>query len=75
MQETFDSRNELTPCEQFQEGLPALVGAGEDIYRHSHVNACALCKTLVDDLERIAEATRNLPKKRNGQFGEGDGWT
>jgi len=47
-------------CEQFQALLPELIGSGEDISLHPHMQTCALCRELVSELETIAEAARQL---------------
>jgi len=47
-------------CEQFQALLPELIGTGQDINRHPHIQSCALCSALLADLETIAQAAREL---------------
>ncbi len=47
-------------CEEFQAQLPELVGSGEDVAKHPHLQSCALCSALFADLETIAEAARQL---------------
>jgi len=47
-------------CEQFQALLPELIGSGEDISRHPHLQTCDLCRELLAELETIAEAARQL---------------
>jgi predicted anti-sigma-YlaC factor YlaD len=47
-------------CEEFQYQLPDLIGTGEDIYAHPHLQTCELCRALVDDLMTIATAARLL---------------
>lgn len=47
-------------CEEFHAKMPELIGAGEDIGAHPHVQNCALCRALISDLEAIAEAARQL---------------
>jgi hypothetical protein len=53
-----DPRN--MTCEEFQARMPDLIGAGEDASAHPHVQNCALCRTLLNDLETIAQAAREL---------------
>jgi hypothetical protein len=53
-----DPRN--MTCEEFQAHMPELIGAGEDASAHPHVQNCALCRALLQDLETIAEAARQL---------------
>ncbi len=47
-------------CAEFQARLPELIGAGEDIGLHPHLQSCELCRALLADLETIAEAARQL---------------
>lgn len=47
-------------CAEFQARLPELVGAGEDLAAHPHIQSCDLCRALLADLETIAEAARQL---------------
>jgi hypothetical protein len=47
-------------CEKFQSELPDLIGTGQDIYLHTHLQSCDLCRALVDDLMTIAAAARLL---------------
>ena len=47
-------------CEEFQAQMPELIGSGEDVASHPHVQSCALCRALLNDLETIAEAARQL---------------
>ncbi len=52
-------RNNMS-CEEFQAQMPELIGSGEDASQHPHVQNCALCRALLNDLETIAEAARQL---------------
>ena len=54
-----DNPKEMT-CEEFQAHMPELIGAGEDLSGHPHLQSCALCSALLQDLETIAEAARQL---------------
>ncbi len=47
-------------CEEFQAQLSELIGSGEDISAHPHVQDCDRCRALLADLETIAEAARQL---------------
>jgi hypothetical protein len=47
-------------CHEFQAQLPGLIGSGEDIAAHPHMQSCELCRALLSDLEAIAEAARQL---------------
>ena len=52
-------RSDMT-CAEFQSQLPELIGAGEDVKTHPHIQSCELCRALLADLETIAEAARQL---------------
>jgi hypothetical protein len=54
-----DDAKEMT-CAEFQEHLPELIGTGEDISSHPHLQSCDLCRELLSDLETIADAARQL---------------
>jgi hypothetical protein len=47
-------------CAEFQAQLPDLIGSGENIADHAHLQSCENCKALLADLETIAEAARQL---------------
>ena len=47
-------------CQEFQEQLPELIGSGVDVANHPHLQNCELCRALLNDLETIAEAARQL---------------
>jgi predicted anti-sigma-YlaC factor YlaD len=47
-------------CAAFQALLPELIGSGEKIANHPHLQNCVLCRALLADLETIAEAARQL---------------
>ena len=55
---THDS-NQLN-CHEVQAQLPDLIGSGEDVSTHPHLQSCDLCRALLADLEAIAEAARQL---------------
>ncbi len=52
-------RNPIS-CAAFQEQLADLVGAGQDLSAHPHLQSCARCRALLADLETIAAAARQL---------------
>lgn len=56
MTETQNPQN----CAEFQAQLPELVGSGQTMSRHPHIQSCATCRALLEDLETIAEAARQL---------------
>jgi len=47
-------------CREFQSQLPDLIGSGADLENHPHLQSCNLCRALLNDLETIAEAARQL---------------
>ena len=47
-------------CVEFQAQLSELIGSGEDVSAHPHVESCERCRALLADLETIAEAARQL---------------
>ena len=47
-------------CQEFQEQLPELISSGADVENHPHLQNCELCRALLNDLETIAEAARQL---------------
>ena len=53
-----DSKN--MTCEEFQAQMAELIGSGEDVALHPHVQSCTLCRALLNELEIIAEAARQL---------------
>lgn len=52
--------SEKMTCAEFQSKLPELIGAGENVSSHPHIESCELCRALLADLETIAEAARQL---------------
>jgi hypothetical protein len=52
-----EDANPLT-CHEFQTQLPEMIGSGESLAAHAHLQHCALCRALLADLETIAEAAR-----------------
>jgi hypothetical protein len=47
-------------CAEFQAQLPELIGSGANAADHPHIRNCELCRSLLADLETIAEAARQL---------------
>jgi hypothetical protein len=47
-------------CAEFQAQLPELIGSGVSAAEHPHVKQCALCRELLESLETIAQAARQL---------------
>jgi hypothetical protein len=54
-----DNRKDMS-CEEFSACMAHLVAAGADIYAHPHVQRCKLHRALLDDLEAIAIAAKQL---------------
>ena len=52
-------RNNMT-CVEFQAQMAELIGSGEDVSTHPHVQSCTRCRALLNELEIIAEAARQL---------------
>jgi len=50
----------LMSCQKFQEQLSELIGSGADLESHPHLKNCDLCRALLNDLETIADAARQL---------------
>ncbi len=47
-------------CEQFQSQLADLIGTGEDVSQHPHLQTCDTCRALLADLQTIADAAKQL---------------
>jgi hypothetical protein len=47
-------------CAAFQDQLPSLFEAGEDLTNHPHLQSCEKCSALVRDLEYIAQQAKLL---------------
>jgi hypothetical protein len=47
-------------CAEFQAHLPELIGSGENVLNHPHMQTCELCRALYAELEVIAQAARDL---------------
>jgi hypothetical protein len=47
-------------CAAFQASMPERIGAGEDLQTDPHMLTCERCRSLVRELEYIAEAARQL---------------
>ncbi len=54
-----EDRNNLS-CQEFQEQLADLIGTGEDVGNHPHLQGCQNCRALLADLQTIADAARQL---------------
>ena len=54
-----EQANPMT-CQEFQDQLPEMIGSGESLAAHAHLQHCALCRALLADLETIAQAAREL---------------
>ena len=47
-------------CEEFQSQMAELVGSGADVENHPHIQDCAICRQLYEELQVIVEAARQL---------------
>jgi hypothetical protein len=47
-------------CADFQARMAERIGAGEDLQVYPHLLTCERCRSLVNDLESIADAARQL---------------
>lgn len=47
-------------CAEFQAHLPELIGSGVNVSEHPHIQSCELCRALLEELETIAQAARDL---------------
>jgi len=47
-------------CQEFQAQLADLIGSGEDIASHPHLQSCDRCRALLADLQTIADAAKQL---------------
>ncbi|HTB97310.1 MAG TPA: hypothetical protein VK716_09905 [Terracidiphilus sp.] len=56
----MNSDREEMSCQEFQAQLPELVGSGEDMSKHPHLQSCENCKALLADLQTIADAAKQL---------------
>jgi hypothetical protein len=54
-----EDRNNLS-CQEFQEQLADLIGSGEVVGDHPHLQSCQNCRALLADLQTIADAARQL---------------
>jgi len=57
-----DSENDTRSCEDFQEKLPDLMQAREELYRDPHLKTCERCRALLIELEQIADAARRFKR-------------
>lgn len=49
-----------TSCAEFQSRLAEMIGAGENVSAHPHMQTCERCRQFVGELEAIAQAAREL---------------
>lgn len=47
-------------CQEFQAQMADLIGSGEDLSNHPHLQSCATCRALLSDLQTIADAAKQL---------------
>ncbi|MDE3200385.1 MAG: hypothetical protein KGN79_05630 [Acidobacteriota bacterium] len=60
-------------CHEFQDQLPELIGSGQPLGDHPHVQTCENCRALIRDLETIAEAARQLLQTEESEQEESSG--
>ncbi len=51
--------NNMT-CQEFQSKLADLIGSGENVDHHPHLQTCENCRALLADLQTIADAAKQL---------------
>jgi hypothetical protein len=56
----MNEKTNMLSCVIFQARLPELIGSGANISDHSHLRTCINCRCLLNDLESIADAARQL---------------
>ena len=54
-----DDANKQT-CEGFRSQISELLTSGIDIENHPHVQACAICRELLQKIQTIAESARHF---------------
>lgn len=47
-------------CDEFHALMPELIGSGEDIRRHPHLETCDLHRAFIEDMLAIRDAAREL---------------
>ena len=52
-------------CEEFQSQLPDLIGSGEKVADHPHLQGCSLCRALLADLAPLLRQLTNCSPWRN----------
>jgi hypothetical protein len=60
MSEPMSELPKSMSCVEFQAQLPELIGSGVSAAEHPHVKECDLCRELLENLQTIAEAARQL---------------
>jgi hypothetical protein len=56
----FSGRENTMNCAEFQRDLPLIIDAGGSTEQEEHLNHCAVCRDLVNDLRYIAEQAKLL---------------
>jgi hypothetical protein len=56
----MNSNRSNMSCVDFQAQMAELIGSGEDLSAHPHLQDCADCRALLNDLKTIADAARQL---------------
>lgn len=47
-------------CQEFQSQLAEMIGTGVDVSNHPHLQSCETCRALLNDLQTIADAAKQL---------------
>ncbi|HVZ83073.1 MAG TPA: hypothetical protein VG893_05310 [Terracidiphilus sp.] len=47
-------------CHEFQARMADMIGSGEDLTAHPHIQSCPTCRALLADLQTIADVARQL---------------
>ena len=55
----IDNRKDMS-CQEFSACMADLIASGQDLGTHPHVRRCKLHRALLEDLESIARAARQL---------------
>jgi len=63
---TNEHESAAVGCEKFQASLAERFAKDEkEVYRDPHLKTCSLCRAMVMDLEKIAEAAREIFEQGN----------
>jgi hypothetical protein len=54
----INDKPESMSCSEFQDQLGEMIASGKDADNHPHARMCENCRSLLQDLKDIAEASR-----------------